>query len=440
MRERLSGWGRTSPSVADVVTPGNEAAVVDALQSSSHVVPRGLGRSYGDAAQVAGGLVLRNDAFTDFSPISNDGVVTVGSGVSIDDIIQRGLPSGWFVPVTPGTRQVTIGGAIAADVHGKNHHVDGSFASHVQSLRLLTPQGLLTCSPRENPDVFWATMGGMGLTGFVVDATVQLLPVASDHVLVDTVRHANIDDVMADMLAHDHRYRYSVSWVDCMSKGRSLGRGIITRGDHEESPSSVKTPPRPPRLSVPFPAPNGLLNSLSIRAFNEGWFRKAPRLRTGERQSLGTFFHPLDGVRDWNRLYGSRGFVQYQFVVPDAAGETVRSAIELLSSSGVPSFLAVLKRFGEGNPGPLSFPLPGWTLALDLPVGPAALPHVLDQLDHLVADAGGRIYLAKDSRLDPALFRHMYPRVEEFLAVKHQVDPHNIFVSDLSRRIGLVNK
>ena len=440
MRERLSGWGRTSPSVADVVTPGNEAAVVDALQSSSHVVPRGLGRSYGDAAQVAGGLVLRNDAFTDFSPISDDGVVTVGSGVSIDDLIQRGLPSGWFVPVTPGTRQVTIGGAIAADVHGKNHHVDGSFASHVQSLRLLTPQGLLTCSPRENPDVFWATMGGMGLTGFVVDATVQLLPVTSDHVLVDTVRHANIDDVMADMLAHDHRYRYSVSWVDCMSKGRSLGRGIITRGDHEESPSSVKTPPRPPRLSVPFPAPNGLLNSLSIRAFNEGWFRKAPRLRTGERQSLGTFFHPLDGVRDWNRLYGSRGFVQYQFVVPDAAGETVRSAIELLSSSGVPSFLAVLKRFGEGNPGPLSFPLPGWTLALDLPVGPAALPHVLDQLDHLVADAGGRIYLAKDSRLDPALFRHMYPRVEEFLAVKHQVDPHNIFVSDLSRRIGLVNK
>jgi decaprenylphospho-beta-D-ribofuranose 2-oxidase len=335
---------------------------------------------------------------------------------------------------------VTVGGAIAADVHGKNHHVDGSFASHVQSLTLLTPNGPLRCSPQENEDVFWATMGGMGLTGFVAEATIQLLPVVSDRVIVDTVRHANIDDVMADMLAHDHDYRYSVSWVDCMSKGRSMGRGIITRGDHDPSPSSVKTPPRPPRLSVPFPAPNGILNSLSIRAFNEAWFRKAPRRRTGEHQSLGTFFHPLDGVQDWNRLYGSRGFLQYQFVVPDSAGDTVRAAIELLSSSGVPSFLAVLKRFGHGNPGPLSFPIPGWTLALDLPVGPSALPHVLDQLDQLVVDAGGRIYLAKDSRLDPTLFREMYPRVDDFLAVKNRVDPHNVVVSDLSRRIGLVNK
>lgn len=439
MRESLWGWGRTSPSVADVVTPDSEASVLDALQSAVTVVPRGLGRSYGDAAQLAGGLVLRNDAFRDISPIGDDGVVTVGAGVSIDDIIRRGLPDGWFVPVTPGTRQVTVGGAIAADVHGKNHHVDGSFASHVRSLRLLTPTGPLHCSPHENEDVFWATMGGMGLTGFVVNATIQLIPVVSDRVIVDTVRHANIDAVMADMLANDHRYRYSVSWVDCMSKGRSMGRGIITRGDHDPSPSPEKTPPRRARLSVPFSAPNGILNSLSIRAFNEGWFRKAPRHRIGEYQTLGTFFHPLDGVQDWNRLYGSRGFVQYQFAVPDAAGDTVRAAIELLSSSGVPSFLAVLKRFGDGNPGPLSFPIPGWTLALDLPVGPSALPGVLDQLDQLVAAAGGRIYLAKDSRLDPDLFREMYPRVDDFLAVKRRVDPHNVMVSDLSRRIGLIN-
>ena len=440
MRERLYGWGRTAPSFAEVLTPNSDDAVLEILTSQQHVLARGLGRSYGDAAQAAGGVVLRNDAFTAMSPISDQGLVTVGSGVSIDELIRVGMPLGWFVPVTPGTRQVSIGGAIAADVHGKNHHLDGSFGAHVREMRIATPTGMVTCSPEFNSDLFWATVGGMGLTGFILEATVQLLAINSDHVLVDTVKHGDLDAVMADMIAHDHNYRYSVSWVDCMTKGRSMGRGIITRGDHAPHSDGPLTPPNSARITVPLDAPSGLLNPLSIRIFNELWFRKAPKKRDSERQSIGTFFHPLDGVNDWNRLYGRRGFVQYQFAVPDAATETIRRAIESLSSSGVPSFLAVLKRFGEGNAGHLSFPTPGWTLALDLPVGPAGLPRVLDELDTLVLEAGGRVYLAKDSRLDPASFRAMYPRYQEFLAVKKTFDPLDVITSDLARRLELVAK
>ena len=440
MRERLYGWGRTSPSFANVLTPVSDDEVLSALTSERHVLARGLGRSYGDAAQAAGGVILRNDSFTSISPISDDGVVTVGSGVSIDELIRVGMPLGWFVPVTPGTRQVSIGGAIAADVHGKNHHVDGSFGVHVREMRIATPIGIMSCSPQLNSDLFWATVGGMGLTGFILEATVQLLAIGSDHVLVDTVKHNDLDGVMADMIANDHNYRYSVSWVDCMTKGRSMGRGIITRGDHAPSTEGQLTPPSTAKITVPLDAPSGLLNPLSIRVFNELWFRKAPKKRDREEQSIGTFFHPLDGVNDWNRLYGRRGFVQYQFAVPDAATETVRLAIETLSRSGVPSFLAVLKRFGSGNPGHLSFPTPGWTLALDLPVGPSELPRVLDTLDALVLEAGGRVYLAKDSRLDPASFRAMYPRYEEFLAVKNAIDPRGVVISDLARRLELITK
>ena len=437
-RERLYGWGRTAPSVADVLEPTAEE-VTGLLRTSTHVLSRGLGRSYGDAAQLAGGLILRNSAMTVMDDIHSDGSVWVDAGVTIDDLIRVGLPQGWFVPVTPGTRQVSVGGAIAADVHGKNHHVDGSFGRHVLSLILATPTGTITCSPTERAELFWATVGGMGLTGVVLRAQIQLLAVTSDKVVVDTTRFANLEAVMHEMQTGDHRYRYSVAWVDCMTTGAAMGRAILTRGDHAEG-SDERHSPRDAKIGIPFSAPSGLLNGVSIRAFNELWFRMAPKKRQGEEQSIGAFFHPLDGLRDWNRLYGRRGFVQYQFAVPDSASETVVNAIKLLAESRVPSFLAVLKRFGEGTPGPLSFPMPGWTLALDLPVGPAALPRVLDQLDSLVLEAGGRVYLAKDARLDPATFRAMYPRFEELLHIKHQIDPQTVITSDLARRLELIRK
>jgi len=438
-RQRFSGWGRTNPTFASVATPTTEDEVLELL-ATGPVIPRGLGRSYGDPAQVSGGIVARNEGLGGIGPISSTGVVTVGAGVSIDELLAISLPQGWFVPVTPGTRQVSLGGAIAADVHGKNHHRDGSIGDHVLEMRIVTPIGAFTISPTVVPNLFWATIGGMGLTGVITSVTLRMLRVTTDQVLVDTDRLANLDEVMAAMASGDDDYRYSVAWVDCMTKGRHMGRAILTRGDHAEVSDAENPQLRPlsgAKLTIPFDAPSGLLNPLSIRIFNELWYRVAPKHRENEAQALGTFFHPLDGVNDWNRLYGRRGFVQYQFAVSDDHADVVVRAIERLSSSGVPSFLAVLKRFGPGNHSPLSFPMAGWTLALDLPVGPSALSAVLDDLDELVLNAGGRVYLAKDARVRPDALAAMYPRLEEFLAVKRHYDPEQRLVSDLSRRLNL---
>ncbi len=436
----LAGWGRTAPSHAEVLTVATEEQVLAAFATGRSVIARGLGRSYGDAAQSGGGLVLDNRGLDQVGDIGPDGVVRLGAGVSIDDLLARSIPEGWFVPVTPGTRQVTIGGALAADVHGKNHHVEGSFASHVRSVRLVTPTGVCTVGPDRDPSLFWATAGAMGLTGVATEVELTLTSIETDQVLVDTDRYDDLDAVMAAMREGDARYRYSVAWVDCMSRGRHLGRAILTRGDHaraEDLDRPRLAAPGPARLGVPFAAPPGLLNPWSITAFNEAWFRMAPRHREREPQPLGRFFHPLDGVRDWNRLYGPRGFVQYQFVVPDERDGVVRAAVERLAGARVPSFLAVLKRFGPADPAPLSFPQPGWTLALDLPVGPASLPGILDELDELVAEAGGRVYLAKDARLRPELARVMYPRLAEFAALADTIDPERRLVSDLARRLRL---
>jgi decaprenylphospho-beta-D-ribofuranose 2-oxidase len=413
------------------------------FSSGERVIARGLGRSYGDAAQLSGGVVMSNRQLSGIGVIDPDGTVTVGAGVSVDELLAVSIPQGWFVPVTPGTRQVTMGGAIAADVHGKNHHVDGSFASHVLSLRLVTPVGAFTLSPSLEPKLFWATMGAMGLTGVVTSLTLQMLPIETDQILVDTERFGDLASVMEAMVIGDAGYRYSVAWVDCMARGARRGRAILTRGNHAKRADvehATLIGPRARSLPVPFVAPRGLLNRWSVKAFDEFWYRSASRHEVGEAQSLATFFHPLDGVSNWNRLYGPRGFVQYQFCVPDEASECVVGVIERLSESRLASFLAVLKRFGPGNPAPMSFPLAGWTLALDLPVGPSALPGVLDELDAMVVAASGRVYLAKDARLNANHVGTMYPRLEEFLEVKKHVDPKGQLTSDLARRLGLVGK
>jgi decaprenylphospho-beta-D-ribofuranose 2-oxidase len=443
MSTKFTGWGRTSASYATLCEPDSETQIVNEFAIEDDLIPRGLGRSYGDAAQVSGGVVMSNLALRSMGPIDDDGVVTLGAGISIDELLTISIPQGWFVPVTPGTRQVTIGGAVAADVHGKNHHVDGSFGAHVLSMRLVTPRGAWDISPTQDAELFWATTGAMGLTGMITSVTLRLLPIETDQVLVDTERFNTLDGVMASMREGDGAYQYSVAWVDCMTRGAHMGRSILTRATHARTQDVKEATLRAPQASkivVPFDAPSGLLNPLTVRAFNELWFRSSPKFQQGESQSLTTFFHPLDGVRDWNRLYGKKGFVQYQFCVPDEEHETVVSCIDRLSSSGVASFLAVLKRFGPSNPGLLSFPMPGWTLALDLPVGPSSLPGVLDDLDELVLDAGGRIYLAKDARLAPEKARRMYPRVDDFLAIKERVDPQHQLTSDLARRLHLVGK
>ena len=447
----LTGWGRTSPTAAFVHEAASDDDAVKAASAAPArgVIARVLGRSYNDAAQNAGGLVVDltgHRRFVDFDP--ETGVVTAAAGVSIGDLLELGLPHGWFPPVTPGTRHVTVGGAIAADVHGKNHHAEGSIARFVDSMRLWTPaDGVVTVTPIERPELFWATLGGLGLTGIVLDATIRLRPVETSAMSVDIDRAADLDEVMALMVDGDDDYLYSVAWIDCQARGRHLGRSVLTRGRHariDELPAEARHRARgvAPSRSIPAPpwAPSGLVNPISVRAFNELWFRKDHAPARGVVQEHGWFFYPLDLVRGWNRLYGRRGFVQYQCVVPFGAETELRAAIERLSSSGTASFLAVLKRFGPGAPGPLSFPTAGWTLALDFAVGPRRLPALLDELDRRVTDAGGRCYLAKDGRADPALLSTWYPRLDEWRAVQASVDPAGVLESDLSRRLDLLGR
>ncbi len=447
-RERLTGWGRTAPTAATVRRAGAVELLQEAVTSAGErgVIARGLGRSYGDAAQNAGGLVLDMTALDRIHGVDGSSrLVDVDAGVSLDTLMRALLPFGLWIPVLPGTRQVTIGGAVAADVHGKNHHVAGSFGNHVRSMELLTADGEVRhLEPDgETAGLFWATVGGMGLTGVVLRLRLAVQAVGTAYFSVDTERAENIDDLMSRLSTDDDRYPYSVAWFDSTTTGDHLGRAVITRGRSarvEELPEKLRARPLTfdaPRLgTVPPIAPNGLVNRVTGRAFNELWFRKAPRLRRDEIQNITSFFHPLDVVGEWNRVYGPAGFCQYQFVVPFGQEQLFRRCTETIAASGHVSCLNVLKRFGEGNRSPLSFPMAGWTLAVDLPVRPG-LDRLFATLDDMVLDAGGRLYLAKDSRLGRDTLAAMYPRLEEFRAIRKAVDPGNVFRSDLARRLDL---
>ena len=445
----LTGWGRISPSRAELAAPATVAGAARLLETSGSgrgMIARGLGRSYNNAAQCDGGVVIstaRLNRILDLDP--DTGLATCEAGVSLEQLMVAGLPAGWFVPVSPGTRQVTVGGAIAADVHGKNHHVAGSFARHVRSADIVLPGGeLRTVTERSDPELFWATTGGMGLTGLIVRAVIQLKRVATARVRVDTVRTADIDETMAVLAEHDTSFGYTVAWSDSLARGARLGRSVVTSGDFAEPadlPAAERADPfafRPgARLGVPPRVPPGLINRYSVALANEAYYRRAPRSRQGELQTIGAFFHPLDGIRNWNRVYGPGGFRQYQYVVPFGQEAAVRRSFELVSRARAASFVTVLKRFGEGDPGLLSFPAPGWTLALDVPARTAGLDGLLAALDRLVVDAGGRVYLAKDSRVPPATLAEMYPRLEEFRKLRAGLDPEGMLASDLSRRLRL---
>jgi decaprenylphospho-beta-D-ribofuranose 2-oxidase len=429
-----------------VPSSGDEVAGLVKGGSASGVIARGLGRSYNNAAQNDGGLVVSTAGMGDVLAFDAEGgVVTCEAGISLERLMVRFLPAGWFVPVTPGTRQVTVGGAIAADVHGKNHHAAGSFMRHVRSFDLMLAGGdVRTVTPEGDPELFWGTAGGMGLTGIVLRATVQLKRVQTSRLIVDTVRTADIDQTMAHLSDTDADYDYTVAWTDCLATGASLGRSVITSGNFA-TPGELRPRDRgkplefkPSTLMVAPPVfPSGLINRRSVALLNEAYFRKAPRRRTGEIQSIGTFFHPLDAIRNWNRAYGPAGFRQYQYVVPFEASDVVRRSLERISALRAPSFVTVLKRFGAGDPGLLSFPMPGWTLALDFPARTPWLSRLLGELDELVVGAGGRLYLAKDSRIPAELMGSMYPRLDDFRRLRARLDPDGVFGSDLSRRLAL---
>ena len=444
----LSGWGRTNPVSADVVQPSSAEQLQELIRGAppKSLIARGLGRSYGDAAQLKGGTVIELPAFDRIELDAASGTLTAGAGVSLDQILRVIVPEGFFLPVTPGTRNVTVGGAIAADVHGKNHHVDGSFGNHVQRLLLVDRKGELrelTPSGRgsfEEAEFFWATVGGMGLTGVIVEATFSLIPITSSLISVDTTRFRDLDSLMAAMVEADSKYRYSVAWVDSLDR---KGRGVLTCGDHAPAQALPKDKQADPLsydpkalASAPSFLPGGLLNKLTVSAFNEAWYRKAPKHREAELQAIGPFFHPLDGVQDWNRIYGPGGFLQYQFAVPNEGAHLVAHTLEQLRKVGAPSFWTVLKRFGPSNRAPLSFPIPGWTLAVDVPAAVDGLMEVLDQLDEEVAAAGGRLYLAKDSRQSSEMFQKTYTKFKtdsHFISAGNNLDQP--FCSDIFSRL-----
>jgi decaprenylphospho-beta-D-ribofuranose 2-oxidase len=429
----LTGWGRTAPTRADVVEVRSAEEVAEALSAGRGAIARGLGRAYGDAAQNAGGLVIDTRAMRRVLSFE-DGVIEAEAGLDLDALIADALPRGWFVPVTPGTRHVTLGGALAADVHGKNHHVDGAFSRHVEAFELVTPDGRAHELKPGDP-LFAATAGGMGLTGVITRVRLRLLPVTSAWMRVTTTRARDLDGLIADMRERDHAFRYSVAWIDTLKRG---GRGILLRGEHAEAGELNGRDPlayrAPQRLSVPDVIPSGLLNTLVARAFNAVWYAKSPARERVGYEGIAPYFHPLDSVGAWNRLYGRRGFVQYQAVVPDDAEGALRELLDRMHATG--SFLAVLKRFGEGT-GLLSFPMRGWTLALDIPAGAPGLAGALDALDEVVVAVGGRVYLAKDARVRPELLERMYPELDAWREIRRTADPEGVMQSDLGRRLGL---
>ncbi|MDQ3760642.1 MAG: FAD-binding oxidoreductase [Actinomycetota bacterium] len=442
----LSGWGRAAPSRARVLVDPTVEAIQRAVRRAGErgVIARGLGRSYGDPAQNAGGLVIDMTGLNRIHAIDvGTGLAVVDAGVSLDALMRAALPFGLWVPVLPGTRQVTVGGAIAADIHGKNHHSAGSFGNHVRSLDLVTADGSITTLTPDN-ELFWATVGGMGLTGIIVRATIALTLVESAYFVVDTDRTANLDELMVLLTdGSDDRYDYSAAWFDAISTGAKLGRAVLTRGclaRRDELPPKLRRAPlafdAPQLLTVPNLFPNGLANRAIFSALSEAWYRKAPKRRRGEVQNLTTFYHPLDMIGEWNRAYGPRGFLQYQFVVPFGAEDAFRRIVEQIACSGHVSFLNVLKRFGDASQAPLSFPQPGWTITVDFPIR-RGLAEFCDRLDEQVLDAGGRLYLAKESRTSAVTLHRMYPRIDEWRKIRVAADPNGIFASDLSRRLEL---
>jgi FAD/FMN-containing dehydrogenase len=377
---------------------------------------------------------LRCDRILAFDPTS--GRITAETGLMLAELIDFALPRGFFPPVTPGTRLLTLGGMIAADVHGKNHHRDGSFGQHVEEVLLLCGDGeTRRCSPQENPALFWATIGGMGLTGVILEATFRLAAAETAWIRQETLRAPDLESAMESLAACED-WTYTVAWIDCLARGARLGRSLIFCGEHANAAEAPADPPRIGReRSLPVDVLSWTLNRASMTAFNEVYYRRG---RPGTAfVPWNTYFYPLDAVRAWNRIYGRAGFAQYQFVVPRQAGHSaLRMVLDRVAQDGDASFLAVLKLFGAQGKGMMSFPTEGWTLTVDFPLRARTLNLMLE-LDAIVADHGGRLYLAKDSRAGAASIRAGYPCVEDFARVRDSVDPQRRFSSLLSQRLGL---
>jgi FAD/FMN-containing dehydrogenase len=438
LKSSEASWGRVAGSDQDVTHIDwiSEAAPSIQENRTRTMLAHGMGRSYGDSCLNDKGVLLSTKSLNKF--ISFDrltGIMHCEAGLTIADILKVCLPAGWFPPVTAGTKFVTLGGAIANDIHGKNHHVAGTFGRHVLALELLRSNGeTLICSPTQNTDLFKATVGGLGLTGFITRVFLQLKKVTTDRIEVETIKVKNLDDFFAKSASSDDDFEYTVTWIDCLATGSSLGRGLLMRGKHYESKDSSslkKIDQKSLNVAVPIDMPNFLLNGTNMRLFNAAYYN---RMQGDEKKSLSKidpYFYPLDAIKNWNRLYGKRGFFQFQFVVPKHEASTVGRILEKTSSQNMGSFLVVLKEFGQiASPGMLSFPMPGYTMTLDFANQGEQTIKFIKSLESMVLKAGGRIYPAKDALMSKESFVQGYNNLTTF---KQFVDPG--FSSNFWRRM-----
>lgn len=439
----LSGFGKYPKAKCKVTQPPGIFDIHEILKKYS-VIPRGLGRSYGDASLNEKGIVAETalmNRFISFDETS--GIVNCESGVTYKDLLETFVIRGWFPGVTPGTKYVTMGGAIASDVHGKNHHKVGSISSFVRSFRVLTASGeIIDCSRENNSGLFWATVGGMGLTGFILDCELQLKKITSPYIFNKAIKLGNLDALFDKIEEYSDNYHYSVAWIDVVAKGSSYGRGILLLGNNaeiNELPEKLKKKSQlkyiEKKITVPFEIPFNTLNKLTVSLFNAGIYTTARNRE--DFQHYDKYFYPLDFVLDWNHIYGKSGLVQYQLNVPLEKGkEAIDNVLKKVVSYGGGSFLAVIKKMGNQD-GILSFPFEGYTLSMDFPVKKGTI-EMCRELDKIVMKYGGRTYLTKDSILDEITFKQMYSGLwEKWMEIKMKYDPNNKFTSNLGRRIGL---
>ena len=432
---RSTGWGRSIQSAGVRVSDTLEGIQkrIANLDNERGALPIGLQRSYGDSALNSGGLQISTDKFQEWKLDADTGVIRVGAGVSIHQLESIALEHNFFPSVVPGTGYVSIGGAIAADIHGKSHHKTGAFSSVVKSMRVLYSDGnVRELKPKGSTSShFWATVAGLGLTGIIVDADIQLERVTGNYFNVQEKRSPNLDDLLSKLRAADTDYDHTVAWIDL--SGSFIGRGVVGMGnfaEHTKPSYGLKSK----QVTFPFSLGKSVITPLTVRAFNSIWYHKP--LKNGE-VSINAFTHPLDGIGAWNRVYGNRGFLQYQFAIPDGEEDFLHTVLAKLRKIGGASFLGVLKRFGPASLAPLGFPSPGWTLALDFPVGVPNLESTLIAFDEEIAARGGRIYLVKDSRLHPEFLPRMYPRLDEWKITREEMDPNHLWKSDQGRRLRL---
>ncbi len=430
--QMVSGWGNNFHSLSTrvvVTTHGEAEEIVSMATSNRGLLPIGALRSYGDSALNSGGTLIDVTALKFLTIDSDTAIATVGAGVTISELEHAALVHSLFPPVVPGTGYVTMGGAIAADIHGKSHHKTGSFSQSVLQMTLLLANGHQVTYTPSDPE-FWATVGGLGLTGIVIELHIQLRSVQSNSVEVTEHRVANLA-AMLDLLGRsDKDYEHTVAWIDL--SGDYRGRGVVSLGNY--GTKSVKEKSVTGGLSLPDIGGKNLINRSTVKVFNEIWFRKP--LKSGP-VALTKYMHPLDGIQKWNRIYGAPGFLQYQFVIDEGREEIFESLFTGLRGLKASSFLGVLKKFGAATQAPLSFPRPGWTLTLDYSVTVPGLEKFLQEFDEELVAAGGRVYLIKDSRVSPALIPAMYPELEKWRAIRSSMDPQRLWQSDQARRLQL---